>query len=165
MIVDKNNNVLSDPDLEKGYLTPKTLDVVYIWVVDVAAEYKEVVLADYPETGGKDIAYEVVTPEQGHWEIKDTSYNDLNLPIDEMLCETLSKGDPNYIGIQVEEYTPYTKSELKEVERKRKEREEALKAEREKQAIINELPSRVDSVENTQDDIVLLLADIVGGAI
>lgn len=165
MIIDEiTKNIIEDPDLNLGYIYSSDLNVKYRYILEKPAEYKDVVIAEYPETGGKDIIQEVVSPEVGHWEMLNEDDEVLPYPI-----TVNTNGFPKEVEIpdilQLEVYHKYTEFELEEVERQKKEAEEAAKEAQEKQEIMDAMPGRVDDLETAQDDVILLLADIVGGAI
>lgn len=54
---------------------------------------------------------------------------------------------------EVEEFTPYSKEIV-----------EASQQQAEKNEKIQELPDKVDTIETTQDQIILAMADMIGGA-
>lgn len=159
-IDEKTNKIIENPDLNKGTLIEKSVDVFYKYVLEKEAIFKEIIVAEYPETGGKDIAIEEISPEVGHWEMLDSDGNVLPYPI-EFNTECLSKNNITSDSIDFRIYHEYTEEELLENER--------LKEAHEKEALLQEqirtTPSRIDNLENTQDDVILLLADLVGGAL
>lgn len=69
IILDENNNPLTDPDLTKGKLIDEWRSVFHRYVVDAEAKSHEEVVAEYPN-GGKDVAIVIDAPEQGHWETR-----------------------------------------------------------------------------------------------
>lgn len=69
IILDENNNPLTDPDLSKGRLIDDWRRVFHRYVVDAEAISHEEVVAEYPN-GGKDVAIVIDAPEQGHWETR-----------------------------------------------------------------------------------------------
>lgn len=165
MIIDeKTKEIIEHPDLELGELILTNIPVRYKYVLEKPAEHEEVVIAEYPETGGKDVEFREISPEIGHWEMCDDDDKVLPYPI---MVDT--SGFPKELVIpdilQVEVYHEYTEEELQEITEQKIEAEERAREEAEKQAIMDALPTRVDDVEEAQDDIVLLLADIVGGAV
>lgn len=158
LVIDENTKAeIKDPNLDLGKVTLSRLNVWYRYVIDSPGEYEEVVIAEYPETGGKDVQTIEISPEIGHWEMINEEHDVLpykiTLDTTGFLKESLT---PDILDVGI--YHRYTESELEEVRKRTEEMEE-------KQNAMNALPSRVDTVEETQDDIVLLLADIVGGAV
>lgn len=69
IILDENNNPLTDPDLSKGRLIDDWRRVFHRYVVDAEAISHEELVAEYPN-GGKDVAIVIDVPEQGHWETR-----------------------------------------------------------------------------------------------
>ena len=146
-------------DRASGVVTRiETINIQYLYHIDQEAKYEEFVIREYPETGGQDVGYKEVSPAIGHWEMinRDTQQL-LNYPI---MADTSGFSKETGVNdiLEIMYWHTYTEEELLERE---KEAEEAM----EQQKAIESLPSRVDDVEETQDDIVLLLADIVGGAV
>lgn len=142
---------------ELGSLTPEQISVWYHYVLERPAEYKEVVIAEYPETGGKDVEFVEAVPEVGHWEMLNDSGEVLNYPI-EINTDGLDKSTATPDVYTVWYYRPYSEKELAEIA---KAEEEAKK-----QAEFVETGSdRLETAEADIEDIILLMADIVGGAI
>lgn len=161
MILDEvTKQIIEDPDLNIGELRAAQIPVSYRYVLEKPAEYEEYVIAEYPDTGGQDIGRREVSPEVGYWEMLDENGEVLPYPIQidtENFPKELEIPDVMFVDI----YHVYTQDELEEIEEQRIEAEKAI----EKQKVLEGVPVRVDTVEETQDDIVLLLADIVGGAV
>lgn len=61
MIVDINNNVITDPDLSAGYLVSDTMTVHHAAVAAVAEQGHYETIAEYPN-GGKDVRWVIDTP-------------------------------------------------------------------------------------------------------
>lgn len=156
--------IIEDPDLDKGEVKYEDLNVIYHYVVDRQAKYEEVVVAEYPETGGKDVQWQEVSPEEGHWEMLDETGEVLPYEI-EVDTSYLMKGIDTPDIIELGVYHAYTPEEIEAREKAAKEFEEAQKEADEKREVLEALPDRVDTLETDQEDIVLLLADIVGGAV
>lgn len=155
LIYDEEGNLLEDPDLNLGYIDKKVVPISHMYVIDKPeVSHKEVVHV-YPETGGMDVVTVVDEPEEGHWESFDENgepiHVDMNLDgflRDKVVEDTLE------VGI----YIPYTLQEIED-------RKVEMKAIEEHTKLMEETPRRLVTVEETQDDIILLLADIVGGTI
>ena len=77
VIFDEDMNELENPDLDNGILDSKYVSVYHQYVVDVPAEFHEEIVAEYPETGGKDVAIVYDVEEQGHWETRFTETGEL----------------------------------------------------------------------------------------
>lgn len=166
MIIDAITRRPLDPDsidYELGYLESELLRITYRYVLENLAIYKEVVIREYPETGGKDVELVEVSPEIGHWEMVDSNGEPLDYPIEEDLS-AYPKDLEIEANLPLAVYTLYTHEELEE----RKAQIEAAileeKANQQKVREIEALPDRVSNMESMQEDIVLLMADILGGA-
>lgn len=140
-----------------GEITEEQVAVEYRYVVESPEDGEWVVVKEYPETGGKDVEWKVTSEEVGHWEMIDReSGKVLDYPI-QVDISGLPKDQITPDILELAIYRPYTQEEIEANE----------KAEREiieMQETMEKLPGRVDEIEGAQDDIVLLLADIVGGA-
>lgn len=158
-------NDIANVDENLGEITQVNHSIVYRYILERPAEYKEVIIAEYPETGGKDVEYQEVSPEVGHWEMFDTDQEMvLDYPI-EIDVTGLPKDQETPNIITIVEYRPYSKQEIAELKAKKEEEERLIQEDIDHYNTLKEIPSRVDEVETTQDDMILLLADIVGGAI
>lgn len=151
-IIDENTKeIIKDPDLDLGDIYDNEIEIYYRYILEKPAEYKEVVIAEYPETGGKDITHELVTPEVGHWEMIDTEGNILPYPI-EIDIKGLLKEELTPDILQVGIYHKFTDEELKIREEERIKAEKEAKELAEKQKIMDELPNRVEAIEYGVDD-------------
>lgn len=63
----------SEPDPASGRGVPRSVAVAHRWVVDEEPAYEERVVAEYPETGGRDVELVEASPGRGHWETEDAS--------------------------------------------------------------------------------------------
>lgn len=166
IIDEKTREILKDFKLDenKGVLFQEQLPVFYRYILEEPAEYEEVVVAEYPETGGKDVEYREIKAEKGHWEMLNEKGEILDYPI-QIEIEYFGKDEIVQDILSLNIYHAYTAEELAKIKAQEEERirqeEEAAK----KEAIFNALPDRVDNVEDTQDAVVLLLADLVGGVL
>lgn len=162
-IDEATEELIENPDLELGEIETKPIKVWYRYVIDKPAEYEEVIIAEYPETGGMDIGQQLVVPEEGHWEMIDSEGK--VLPYDITInTDGLPKNANTPDIIEVSVYHKYTPEELEAIEEQRKKDEEVAKEAEEKQKVMDAIPGRVEELESAQDDVILLLADIVGGA-
>lgn len=122
-IYDEDFNVIESPDLEAGCTVAESRRITHRWVVDVAEETHEEVVAEYPETGGKDVAVVVDVAERGHWETRtengDPVDYDGEIP-DDWPHDAEVPGVEEYLL-----YRPYTEEELAEIGREKEERERA----------------------------------------
>lgn len=137
-IFDINGNPMEAPDLTKGYLKPETQTIHH----DAVAGVKEVshyeTLAEYPN-GGKDVQKVVDVPgveAKGAWDEEE----------------------------QVQVYHVYTAEELAAQAEAKKKAEEAAAAEAKKKEELEAVPGRMDAQEAANDDLVLMMADLIGGS-
>lgn len=155
----------SDIDIYNiGVPTQENLNVVYKYNEIKPEQGEYVVVAEYPETGGQDVEWKITSPGIGEWEMFDEEGNKLDYPIEEDLS-LLNKQEPAYATITITKIRNFTQEELDQQEKDQKEYEKLMAEAEKRERVLNALPTRVDEVETTQDDVVLLLADIVGGAI
>lgn len=163
MIIDETTKkIIENPDYSVGEVYDGEVDVIYKYILEKPAEYEEKVVAEYPN-GGKDVEIVEVSPEVGNWVLTNLDGEEYPIP-NNTDFRSFVKGDLNYLKISVSIYHRYTPEELKEVEEENRRLEEQQREAKEKQETMDALPGRVDTVETTQDDMVLLLADIIGGA-
>lgn len=159
IIFNEQDELVENPDQELGYIEKKLIDVFHQYIIDEPAVTHEEVIAEYPETGGKDVAIVVDVPEQGHWITTDQNgklipeYDgDLTgFPRDTLVPDTWEYGL----------YIPYTEEELAEHQ---EEYDKLLEETQKRDEFINNGPDQISELETTQEDMILLLADIVGGA-
>lgn len=136
-IIDVNGNPMESPDLSLGWLEDKTQTIHH----DAVAGMEEVshyeTLAEYPN-GGKDVQKVVDVPgveAKDAWDEEE----------------------------QVKVYHLYTAEELAVQEETKKKAEEAAAAEAKKKATLEAVPKRVDALESANNDIILMMADLIGG--
>lgn len=163
-----NINVENDKEIENldvglfDYVEESSSPIKIFYVVDSPAEYDEELIAEYPN-GGKEYRSILVKPAEGHYEV---IYADDNSPIPFKKYpepDNLPKtGQTFYDELVVRRWRRFTEDEIKYNEEQDKIEREKTEA---RQDFIDTGADRLDTVEETQDDIVLLLADIVGGAV
>lgn len=150
----KKEGFTHDPEL--GELKAETIPVWHRWIVDKPAVMQEQVVAEYPETGGKDIEYVVVEPEEGHWQTYDAN-GDVVKDYDGEYDEKWPHGTDGIYGeFTYGLYTPYTAEEIekrrKEKEEADRELEEAQKKAEEREKFLVTAPKRIDVLESGVDD-------------
>lgn len=108
---------------------------------------------------GKDVEEVEVEPERGAWKL---FYADDGKPVGYPIpawkladLEHFSKGDIVEEPVTVGYFVPFPPEKLAEVKAQRE-------AEAAHEAAIQAMPERVDGIETVQDDIVLLLAEMIG---
>lgn len=135
-IIDSNGLEITTPDLTKGYLKPETQTIHH----DAVAGVEEVSHYEYKTypNGGRD-----------RWKVVDVPGVDPQPAWDE--------------GVPVQRYILYTAEELAAQAEAKKKAEEAAAAEAKKKAELETVPGRMDALEAANDDLVLMMADLIGG--
>ena len=136
-IIDTNGNPIENPDLSLGWLEDKTQTIHHDAVQAVAEVSHYETIAEYPN-GGKDVEKVVDVPgveAKDAWDEEE----------------------------QVQVYHLYTAEELAAQADAKKKAEEAAAAEAKKKAELEAVPGRMDALEAANDDIVLMMADLIGG--
>lgn len=136
-IIDINGNPMETTDLSLGWLENKTQTIHHDAVAGVEEVSHYETLAEYPN-GGKDVQKVVDVPgveAKDAWDEEE----------------------------QVQVYHLYTAEELAAQAEAKKKAEEATAAEAKKKAELEAVPGRMDALEAANDDIVLMMADLIGG--
>lgn len=141
------------PDLAAGRVERRRVPVGLAWVVDSPEVAEERVVAEYPETGGRDVALVVVSPEEGHWEASwefgSPCPYDGEVPPDWPRQDCATSWE---VGVWV----PYTEGELAERAAREAEREELARAAEEREAMVSALPDE----QAAQDDALCALYEM-----
>lgn len=134
-IIDSNGNPIETPDLTKGYLKPETQTIHH----DAVAGVEEVSHYEYKTypNGGRD-----------RWKVVDVPGVAAKEAYDE--------------EVEVQRYVLYTAEELAAQAEAKKKAEEAAAAEAKKKAELETVPGRMDALEAANDDLVLMMADLIG---
>lgn len=136
-IIDSNGVEIATPDLTKGYLKPETQTIHHDAVAGVEEVSHYETIREYPN-GGKDVQKVVDVPgvdPQPAWDEE----------------------------VPVQRYILYTAEELAAQAEAKKKAEEAAAAEAKKKAELETVPGRMDALEAANDDLVLMMADLIGG--
>lgn len=136
-IIDINGNPMESPDLSLGWLEDKTQTIHHDAVEGVEEVSHYETIAEYPN-GGKDVQKVVDVPgveAKDAWDEEE----------------------------QVQVYHLYTAEELAAQAEAKKKAEEAAAAEAKKKAELEAVPGRMDALEAANDDLVLMMADLIGG--
>ena len=136
-VIDTNGNPMESPDLSLGWLEDTTRTVHHDAVAGVEEVSHYETIAEYPN-GGKDVERVVDVPGVEAKEAWDEEE-------------------------QVQVYHLYTAEELAAQEEAKKKAEEAAAAEAKKMAELEAVPGRMNALEAANDDIVLMMADLIGG--
>lgn len=148
-IIDSNGNPIEAPDLTKGYLKPETQTVHHDAVtgVEEVSHYETETLPD----GTPAIYYDADGREKGR---------DVRKVVDVPGVAAQEAYDEE---VEVQRYVLYTAEELAEQAEAKKKAEEAASAEAKKKAELETVPGRMDALEAANDDLVLMMADLIGG--
>lgn len=136
VILDKNGNVVENPDYGKGHVDSESMPVMHRYVIDTEEKGHWETIAEYPKTGGKDVEWRVDTPESGHWETvgedgRPVEHYDGVIPEDWPHEQEIS--DVWAFGSYIE----YTEEELAEIEREKAEAEAVRAAEMQRVAAMS----------------------------
>lgn len=136
-IIDENGAAIENPDLTLGYLVDDTEPVEHPAVegVEEVSHYETV--TEYPG-GGRDVRKVIDVP---------------GVPARPAWTEQLP----------IQRYIRYTAEELAAQAEAKKKAEEAAAAEAKKKAELETVPGRMDALEAANDDLVLMMADLIGG--
>ena len=137
-IIDINGTPMENPDLSLGWLEDKTQTIHHDAVAGVEEVSHYETLAEYPN-GGKDVQKVVDVPgveAKDAWDEEE----------------------------QVQVYHLYTAEELAAQAEAKKKAEEAAAAEAKKKAELEAVPGRIDALEAASNDMVLMMADLIGGS-
>ena len=135
-IIDEHGNPIENPDLTKGYLKPETQTIHHDAVTGVE-EVSHYEYKTYPN-GGRD-----------RWKVVDVPGVAAQEAYDE--------------EVEVQRYVLYTAEELAAQADAKKKAEEAAAAEAKKKAELEAVPGRMDALEAANNDLVLMMADLIGG--
>lgn len=149
-IIDINGNPMETPDLSLGWLEDKTQTIHHDAVagVEEVSHYETETLPD----GTPAIYYDADGREKGR---------DVRKVVDVPGVEAKDAWDEEE---QVQVYHVYTAEELAAQAEEKKKAEEAAAAEAKKKAELEAVPGRMDALEAANDDLVLMMADLIGGS-
>lgn len=135
-IIDSNGVEITNPDLALGYLKPETQTIHH----DAVAGVEEVSHYEYKTypNGGRD-----------RWKVVDVPGVAAKGAYDE--------------EVEVQRYVLYTAEELAAQAEAKKKAEEAAAAEAKKKAELEAVPGRIDALEAANNDMILMMADLIGG--
>lgn len=136
-IIDSSGVEIASPDLTKGYLKQETQTIRHDAVEGVEEVSHYETIREYPN-GGKDVKKVV--------DVK-------AVPAQDAYDEE----------VEVQRYILYTAEELAAQADAKKKAEEVAAAEAKKKAELEAVPGRMDALEAANDDLVLMMADLIGG--
>lgn len=114
IVFDETGEVIEDYDLEKGQVTTEHKDVMHRWIVDNPEEGEWETIAEYPETGGRDVEWKVTSEEVGHWETIDADTEEPIEHFDGVIADDWPHDHPVEDVFEYGIYRPYTPEELVE---------------------------------------------------
>lgn len=149
-IIDISGNPMEAPDLSLGWLENKTQTIHHDAVagVEEVSHYETETLPD----GTPAIYYDADGREKGR---------DVRKVVDVPGVEAKDAWDEEE---QVQVYHLYTAEELAAQAETKKKEEEAAAAEAKKKAELEAVPGRMDALEAANNDLVLMMADLIGGS-
>lgn len=148
-IIDRNGVEIANPDLTKGYLKPETQTIHHDAVagVEEVSHYETETLPD----GTPAIYYDADGREKGR---------DVRKVVDVPGVAAKEAYDEE---VEVQRYVLYTAEELAAQAEAKKKAEEAAAAEAKKKAELEAVPGRIDALEAANNDMILMMADLIGG--
>lgn len=148
-IIDSNGVEIATPDLTKGYLKPETQTIHHDAVagVEEVSHYETETLPD----GTPAIYYDADGREKGR---------DVRKVVDVPGVDPQPAWDEE---VPVQRYILYTAEELAAQAEAKKKAEEAAAAEAKKKAELEAVPGRIDALEAANNDMILMMADLIGG--
>lgn len=148
-IIDEHGSPIENPDLAKGYLKQETQTVHHDAVAgaEEVSHYETETLPD----GTPAIYYDADGREKGR---------DVRKVVDVPGVAAKEAYDEE---VEVQQYVLYTAEELAAQAEAKKKAEEAAAAEAKKKAELEAVPGRMDALEAANDDLVLMMADLIGG--
>lgn len=155
VILDKGGNVVDSPDYDSGRVEYEQMLVTHHYVVDTEEKGHWETIAEYPETGGKDVEWCIDEQEVGHWETLDGNGKPVE-HYDGIVPEGMSHDcdvpDVWHFG----RYIEYTPEELEQIEAAKRESEEAA-------AQVAAIPDRINSIDDQLTNIQLALVGLYEG--
>lgn len=119
IVYDEDGIRLDDFDETTGRVEIATKDVVHKYVVDTEEQGHYQTIAEYPETGGKDVEWRVTSPEEGHWETVDSDTGEAVTDFDGVVPGDLPHDVETPDIWEYGVYVPYTAEELAQMEEDR----------------------------------------------
>lgn len=132
IIYDESGERLDSYDTDAGSVRIEEKAVLHRWAVDAEEAGEYVTVAEYPETGGKDVEWRVTSPEEGHWETVDAESGEAVADYDGVVPEDLPHDVETPDIWEYGVYVPYTEEELAQIAA---DKAEAEKAAQEQQTI------------------------------
>ena len=124
-VYDASGLAIEDPDLSRGRLVDHVEEVEFTHVTDSEGSGHWETVAEYPQTGGKDVEWVVDEPATGHWEasLADGTPVDLATYDGPAPDGSWDESEVRTVPWLKAVYKPYTEEELAQVEAERAESE------------------------------------------
>ena len=130
----------NEPDLSMGQIIVKYRKVIYVYQITKEEISHEEVIAEYPETGGKDVEIIVDSPEEGFWEIRDF-YTNEKIGIDDSFIDDSCPHDAILQSeIPYDVFVPFTPEELEENLKQQKQFELEQQQKLENDQLLGDMP-------------------------
>lgn len=127
VIYDENGDKLENVDYSRGELEAVSKNVIHKYVVDAEEQGHYETIAEYPETGGKDVEWVVDSEETGHWETVEASNGIVVADFDGVISEDWPKDQEIESVWEYGVFKEYTPEQLEAIEEARNKAEsEAL---------------------------------------
>lgn len=110
IIFNEKDEIVENPDLSLGYLDDESIDVTCTWTVDIPEVSHRETIAIY-ENGGRDVKTIIDTPEEGHWEIRNSD-NEIVEYFDGIIPDDAPKEMPYHTSWSYQRYILYTQEQL-----------------------------------------------------
>lgn len=139
----------TDIDFETSFISLQSLPVSHRFIVDKEAQYEERILREYPETGGKDVEYVCISPEEGHWETRIAETGqllDIDQNLDELGYDRLQLCEET---IPVNIWRPCTQEELDARKAEKEAFELAERKRLENEKLLDDMPELLCSLYET----------------
>lgn len=114
IIFNEKDEIVENPDLSLGYLNDESIDVACAWIVDIPEVSHRETIAIY-ENGGRDVKTIIDTPEEGHWEIRNSD-NEIVEHFDGIIPDDTPKETPYNTSWSYQRYILYTQGQLNAIE-------------------------------------------------
>ena len=114
VIYDESGSKLDWFDESLGRVNIVSKKVLHKYIIDKEEQCHYETIAEYPETGGKDVEWIVDVEESGHWETTDASTKDLIEDFDGVIAEDWPKDQTIEDVWEYGVYHKYTDEELAE---------------------------------------------------
>lgn len=144
-VYDKDFNIVGNPSTDHGRIEAVPVAVDFRYVIDSEEVSHEEVIAEYPETGGADVAIVIDSPEMGHWEAR-IAESGKEIGFD-------FEGWPDNVGnftdyVMMDIYEPFTPEEKEEHDRIAEEAENERSSAEEREELLESLPELMESTDD-----------------